>query len=274
MLSNIGEKMKIATFNINSVNAHMECLTEFLKQQNPDVVFLQEIKTEFDNFPFFDLKMMGYEAKVLGQKSYNGVAILSKHKMTVNTENLPEFDDDNARYIEANVVIENRSYCLASVYLPNGNPPYNDPNDEKKFIYKLNFMDSLYTHCKKLLMEHDNLIIGGDMNVIFTDFDVYNPELFRNNALFREEVKQRFAALKHLGLYDAFRCKNITDNGYTYWDYGGGAFENDLGMRIDYFLLSPLMMDKIKNCTVIKNIRAMPKTSDHAPLLAEFEDSL
>ena len=264
--------MKIVTFNVNSINARMESLSELLRTEKPDVVLLQEIKTEFENFPFFELNALGYGAKIIGQKSYNGVAVLSPHNFEVSQENLPDFADENARYLETKVHINGNVLKIASIYLPNGNPPYNNPDDESKFEYKLKFMEALYKHAKKLAESHENVILGGDFNVIFTDFDVYNPQLFKNNALCREEVRQRFAALCYLGFYDAFRTLHKTDNGYTYWDYSGGALAADLGMRIDYLLLSASMADRLKTCRVLKNIRSMPKPSDHAPLIAEFED--
>ena len=264
--------MKIATFNVNSINARIENLLAFLQKENPDILLLQEIKTEFDNFPFFELKSAGYDAKILGQKSYNGVAVLSPHKIEVTQENLPDFADDNARYLEAKINVRGQSWRVASIYLPNGNPPYNNPDDNSKFVYKLNFMDALYKHMKQILNLHENFIIGGDFNVIFSDFDVYNAELFRNNALCREEVREKFASLQYLGLYDAFRVLHKNDNGYTYWDYAGGAFAADLGMRIDYLLLSPLATDKLQSCAVDKKPRAMAKPSDHTPLIAEFEE--
>ena len=264
--------MKIATFNVNSINARIDSLSELLRTEKPDVVLLQEIKTEFENFPFFELNAAGYNAKVLGQKSYNGVAILSPYKIEVMQENLPDFADENARYLEAKININGKAIRVASIYLPNGNPPYNNPDDESKFIYKLHFMEALYNHAEKLIKTRENVILGGDFNTIFTDFDVYNPQLFKDNALCREEVRQRYAALCYLGYYDAFRLLHKKDNGYTYWDYSGGAFAADLGMRIDYLMLSANMADKLRNCRVMKNVRAMPKPSDHAPLLAEFEE--
>ena len=263
--------MKIATFNVNSINARIENIITFLQTEKPDVVLLQEIKTEFDNFPFFELKSAGYDAKILGQKSYNGVAILSTHKIEIIQENLPNFADENARYLEAKITVNSQNLRVASIYLPNGNPPYNNPDDETKFIYKLNFMDALYHHMKKVLDLREDFIIGGDFNVIFSDFDVYNAELFRGNALCREEVREKFAALQYLGLYDAFRMLHKNENGYTYWDYSGAAFATDLGMRIDYLLLSPTVADKLLSCRVDRKPRAMQRPSDHTPLIAEFE---
>ena len=263
--------MKAATFNVNSINARMESLSSFLAEEKPDIVLLQEIKTEFEKFPFFELKTLGYEAKILGQKSYNGVAVLSPYKMEIVQENLPNFPDENARYLEVEVYINDKPVRAASIYVPNGNPPYNAPNDDSKFIYKLKFMDCLYAHMQDILSRRENFFVAGDFNVIFSEVDVYNPEHFRQNALFRTEVRERFSALTYLGLCDAFRAINQKENGYTYWDYSGGALAADLGMRIDYFLLSPLMTDKLRACRVSKKTRSLSRPSDHAPLIAEFE---
>lgn len=262
--------LKITTFNINSINARVEQLLDWLKKENPDVVMLQEIKTEFNTFPFFELQTIGYDAKVLGQKSYNGVAILSKHKMKVVNEGLPNFTDENSRYLEVDVDYQGQKIRIASIYLPNGNPPYNNPDDNSKFEYKLRWMDAFYAHVRDLLYLRQPIILGGDFNVILTSRDVYDVEEYKNNALFRKEVRARMNAILHLGYYDAFRMLNNTDNGYTFWDYAGGAFANDLGMRIDYLLLSSLVADRLNACRVDKSIRAGTKPSDHTPLVIEL----
>ncbi len=260
--------MKIATYNVNSVNARIENLVEWLNKTQPDVVLLQEIKTEFNSFPFFDLQTIGYEAKILGQKSYNGVAILSKYKINVVSEGLPDFADENARYLEADIKINDVVYRVASIYLPNGNPPYNNPDDESKWLYKLKWMDAFYNHAKKLLELQKPVILGGDFNVIMSDFDVYDPEAFRKNALFRPEVIQRLRAVSYLGYYDAFRSLNQKDNGYTYWDYGGAALQSDNGMRIDYLWLNAFAFDRLENCSVDITPRKAQKPSDHTALTA------
>ncbi len=258
--------MKIATYNVNSVNARLPSLTDWLKKAEPDIVLLQEIKTEFAGFPFFELQALGYEAKIIGQKSYNGVAVLSRKKIEVVHEGLPGFEDENARYLE----VTTQGIRAACVYLPNGNPPYNDPDDDSKFQYKLKFMEALYKHAQKLLDYREKVVLGGDFNVILTDNDVYNPSLFVNNALFRKEVKERLMAIKYLGFCDSFRDLHPEQNGYTYWDYSGNAFNLDLGMRIDYLFLSPLLADSLKSCDVDKSARKAEKPSDHTPLIAEF----
>ena len=260
--------MKIATYNVNSINARIENLAKWLKAENPDIVLLQEIKAEFNSFPFFDLQVCGYEAKILGQKSYNGVAILAKNKINVICENLPDLEDENSRYIEADVVVDDVEYRVASIYLPNGNPPYNNPDDDSKWKYKLNWMSAFYQKAKALLDLNKPVVLGGDFNVILTDDDVYNPEEFRENALFRPEVVQRLKALEYLGYYDAFRAIHVKENGYTFWDYAGAAYKNDMGMRIDYLWLNSYAMDKLQTIEVDKSPRSDTKPSDHTVLKA------
>lgn len=262
--------MIIATFNVNSVNARIENLREWLKEKAPDIVLMQEIKTEFNTFPFFELQSLGYNVQILGQKSYNGVAIISKHKIVVTEEGLPGFEDENARYIEAVINAEGQDWRVASIYLPNGNPPYNNPDDNSKFDYKLRWMEALYEHAAKLLQKDEVVILGGDYNVILTPEDVYDVKPFINNALYREEVKQRLSALMYLGYYDAYRVKHPKETGYTYWDYGK-AFQVDWGMRIDYLMLSPKAADMLQDCYVDKNPRGKDKPSDHTPLIVELK---
>ncbi len=263
--------MIISTYNINSINARIQNFTEWLNITSPDIVLLQELKCEFNSFPFFEINSAGYDVKIVGQKGYNGVAILSRSKIITTHESLPNFEDENARYLEAIIKIKGQEIRVASIYLPNGNPPYNNLSDTSKLEYKLNFMNALYQHSQKLILNNEKIILGGDFNVILTPFDVYNPDIFINNALYNPKVRQRLHALMHLGFYDAFRSLKPNDTGYTYWDYANKAFEQDLGLRIDYLLLSPIMIDSLKKCYVDKSIRAKDKPSDHTPLTAEFE---
>lgn len=260
--------MKIATFNINSINAHIDNLTSFLQHEQPDILLLQEIKSEFNTFPFFELQTLGYDAKIVGQKSYNGVAVISRHKIKITQESLPEFDRDNARYIEADIAINNQVYRVASIYLPNGNPPYNNPDDTSKFDYKLQWMQHFYNHAAFLLNLQQPVILGGDFNVIMEPQDVYDSEAFKNNALFRPEVRQRLRAFSLLGYFDSFRTLHPNDNGYTFWDYSGAALQNDLGMRIDYLFMNSYAFDKLINAEVNKTPRLQPKPSDHTVLQA------
>lgn len=264
--------MKIATLNINSVNARLTNLTDWLMKNQPDIMMLQEIKTEFNNFPFFDLQMAGYHAEILGQKSYNGTAILSRHPMTVRTRNLPNFPDENARYLECEITINNRQYIMASLYLPNGNPPQNNLADTSKFSYKLAWMDAFIKHADELIKQNKSVILAGDFNVIMSPHDVYNSEIFIGNALFRPEVQNRLRLLNRIGYCDTYRRLYPHDNGYTFWDYTGGSLQNDFGMRIDYIFTSPYLTDRLKSCFVDKEFRKQEKASDHTILMAEFED--
>lgn len=264
--------MLIATYNVNSINARLENLTAWLQAAQPDVVLLQEIKTEFNGFPFWDLQMVGYDAKILGQKSYNGVAVLSRHKINVTAENLPGFADEQARYLEAEIDVEGRKWRVASIYAPNGNPPYNEPDDDSRYAYKLRWFDALIARAEELLQLQMPVVLGGDFNVILRDDDVYNPDDFRKNALFREEVKQKLMILQNLGFYDAFRTLHPVKNGYTFWDYAGGALQNDMGMRIDYLFASPNAVDRLVACMVDKAPRIGVKPSDHTALKASFRE--
>ena len=262
--------MKISTFNVNSINARMENLSTWLKAEQPDIVLLQELKCEEAAFPFLEISSLGYNTVMLGEKSYNGVAILSRRKIKVIHEGLPGFKDEHARYLEAEVETEKEKYRVASIYLPNGNPPYNNSKDESKFVYKLAFMDALYQHAQKLLESGENVILGGDFNVIMSALDVYDEKAFIGNALYRPEVISRLKSILYLGYYDAYRMLYPNHVGYTYWDYAGNAFAADSGLRIDYLLLSPSVADKLINVAIDKNPRRGIKPSDHTPLIAEI----
>lgn len=254
--------MKIATLNINSVNARLPLLLKWLRQNAPDVLLLQEIKTQYNDFPFFEINASGYQAKAVGQKGYNGVAILAKQNISVRCENLPKFEYDEARYLETQI----NDIIISSVYMPNGNP-VGSANYQKK----LAFMDAFYRHAFELKKQHNKIIFGGDFNVIAGTNDVYNPSLFAQDALFQKEVKDRLCALQYLGYYDAYRALHPSSFGYTYWDYGTLAFQNDFGLRIDYLMCSPFMAEKLITCEPDKSLRAEEKPSDHTALIATFD---
>ena len=262
--------MKIATYNVNSINARIENLVAYLQTEQPDIMLLQEIKCEFNAFPFFDIQALGYDVKMIGQKSYNGVAILSTGKITVMQENLPDFDDTAARYLEADVVVANQKLRVASVYLPNGNPTPTAPDDNSKLLYKLRWQEAFYNHARSLLSLQQPVILGGDYNVIISDNDVYDSKVFQNNALCHKDVRARLKAFFHLGYFDAFRCLYPDLNGYTFWDYAGAALQNDLGMRIDYLMCNAVAFDNLHNIEVNKSPRISAKPSDHTVLQAEL----
>lgn len=253
--------MKIATFNVNSIKARLPRILEWLKDASPDVALLQETKTVDDAFPALEIEELGYNIATHGQKTYNGVAILSKHRIEDVVRGLPGSDDDQARYIEATV----DGLRVASIYLPNGNP-----TDSDKFAYKLSWMDRLTVHVRDTLLPSEQpFVLGGDYNVIPTDLDVYDPKAWADDALFRPEVRARFRALVHLGLTEAWRALHA-ESGYTFWDYQGGRWSRDEGLRIDHILLSPRAADRLEACEIDKAPRAKDKASDHTPVWCQI----
>ncbi|HLO75395.1 MAG TPA: exodeoxyribonuclease III [Magnetospirillum sp.] len=254
--------MKIATFNVNSVRARLGNLLEWLRDAAPDVVLLQEIKCQDDQFPLLEIEAAGYRAAVHGQKSYNGVAILSRHPIADVVRGLPEPDgDEQARYIEATV----NGVRVASLYLPNGNPA---PGD--KFEYKLRWMRRLIDHARALLSTEQAFVLGGDYNVCPTDDDVYDPANWQDDALCRPESRALFRELCHLGLTEAYRALHSEPGCYTFWDYQAGAWQRDNGLRIDHLLLSPQAADRLIACDIDKAPRGREKASDHTPIWIEL----
>lgn len=261
--------IRIASWNVNSVNARIGNIINWLRNSPVDVLLMQEIKTEEEKFPFNDFKMEGFYCTVNGQKSYNGVAIISKIPFKQEIKQLPNLDnDEQARYIE--VLLDN-NLRVASVYVPNGNPSNNDWSDKSKFEYKLKWLDGLYIHAKNLLKDKKPFLIGGDYNVILEDKDVYDIEAFRGNALTRNEVKERFRALTYLGLTNCHKELNKNNSGYSFWDYQGGAWAKDEGMLIDHILLSPQCADRLIKTGIDKEVRGQEKASDHVPIWCELD---
>ena len=253
---------KIATWNVNSIRARLPRVLEWLSEFSPDVVLLQEIKVINDNFPKIEIEELGYNIVVHGQKSYNGVAILSKGDIEEVNVGLPgDPSDEQARYIEGITF----GIKVASIYLPNGNPA---PGE--KFDYKILWMDRLIEHTKGLLRDGYPFLLGGDYNVCPTDADVYNPTAWTEDALCRPESRNRFRALLNLGLTEAFRSKNSQPGLYSFWDYTGGAWQKDFGLRIDHLLLSPEVSDCLLDAGIDKNPRGREKPSDHTPVWCEI----
>jgi exodeoxyribonuclease-3 len=256
--------MKIASWNINSVRARLDNLTTWLRETDPDVVLLQETKCVEEQFPREPLEDLGYTVAMSGQKSYNGVAILSKVGIEDVVTTLPGDEGDlEARYIEA---VVGGNVRVVSVYVPNGQ----DVGAEKYF-YKLRFFERLSQYLKHLLSYEETLVVGGDYNVAPTDYDVYDPELFQNRLLVSPEERAGFRSLLNLGLVDAVRMlhpEGQTDNTalYTWWDYRQGSFAKNNGFRIDHLLLSPQAVDKLFSVGVDRFIREQEKPSDHAPI--------
>lgn len=251
--------MRIATWNVNSINARSAVVLAWLKRNGPDIVLLQELKTTEDKFPAMELSALGYHAAVFGQKTWNGVAILSKHKIEDVRTGLPgDKTDEQARYIEATV----NGLRVASIYLPNGNPV-----DSEKYPYKLKWMDRLYAHIQTLLKTEMPIVLGGDYNVIPEDKDCHDPKLWKEDALFRLDSRRKFRALVNLGLTDAFRVNDNAAHRYTFWDYQGGAWQQKNGIRIDHFLLSPQAADLLESCIIDSRPRGEEKASDHTPVV-------
>lgn len=254
--------VSIATWNVNSIKARLTNVLEWLNSAQPDVVLLQELKCIEDNFPRLEIEAAGYRSEVIGQKSYNGVALLSKAPIENVVRGLPGGpDDEQARYVEATTF----GLRIASLYLPNGNPTNSD-----KYPYKLGWMQRLEDQVRALLESEVPAIFGGDYNVCPTDEDVYDPEGFRDDALCRPESRAAFRRIVNLGMTDAFRALNPAPHLYSYWDYTKRAFEADNGLRIDHFLLSPQAADRLTACRIDREPRGRDKASDHTPVICEL----
>lgn len=259
--------IKIATFNVNSIKARLPRVLAWVKAAKPDVALLQEIKCLDDAFPALEFEDMGYNVVVKGQKTYNGVAILSRFPLEDVVKELPgDETDDQARYIEAFVscAIPLR---VATIYLPNGNPV-----ESEKYPYKLRWLERLRARAKDLLALEEVLVLGGDYNVAPTDDDVYDPESWGNDALCRPESRAAFRAILNLGFTDAYRALNPEPHEYTYWDYQGGAWNKDHGLRIDHLLLSPQAADRLEASGIDRKERGKDKASDHTPVWCELSD--
>lgn len=253
--------MRIATWNVNSVRQRTEHLLRYLKEVAPDVLCLQEIKCLDEAFPRLEVEAAGYNVATHGQKTFNGVAILSRHPMEV-TRGLPGDDDDtHARYIEAVVQHGDGVVRVASIYLPNGNPP-----NTEKYTYKLGFMDRLIAHAKRLLAFEEPLVLAGDYNVIPDPRDARDPKAWEGDALYLPQTRAKFRELIALGLTDALRATTDAGDLYSFWDYQAGAWQKNFGIRIDHLLLSPEAADRLRGVAIDKYMRALDKPSDHVPV--------
>ena len=255
--------MRIASWNVNSIKARLPNVLAWLGATAPDVVLLQETKVLDENFPELEIGEQGYNVAAHGQKTYNGVAILSKLPLDDVTRGLPGDDEDaQARYIEADV----DGVRVASIYLPNGNPV-----ESEKYLYKLAWMARLRARAQTLLDQEYALVLGGDYNVCPTDDDVYDPARWAGDALCRPESRAAFRALLHLGLTEAHDALHLGAVGrYTFWDYQGGAWQKDNGLRIDHLLLSPQAADRLQACDIDRSVRGNQRASDHVPIWCEI----
>lgn len=258
--------MKIATFNINGIKARAEALPAWLRAAEPDVVLLQEIKSTDEAFPQEVLDGLGYTVHTHGQKSFNGVAILSRLPLEDVTRGLPgDESDDQARWIEA-TVIGTRAVRVCGLYLPNGNPA-----PGPKYDYKLAWMARMQARAETLLRSEEPLVFAGDYNVIPQDEDAAKPESWRADALALPETRAAFRRIVNLGLTDAFRARVPGPGQYSFWDYQAGAWQKNNGIRIDHLLLSPQAADLLRDAGIDKEVRAGEKPSDHVPVWIDLD---
>ncbi|WP_055048802.1 exodeoxyribonuclease III [Devosia sp. A16] len=257
--------MRIATWNINGVKARQGLLLKWLEDVSPDIVCLQEIKSVDEAFPRLEIEALGYNVETHGQKSWNGVAILSKHRFDEVTRGLPGDDaDEQSRLIEGVFSVEGGVVRVCCIYLPNGNPVGTD-----KFTYKLSWMDRLHSFVEGRLALEEPFILLGDYNIIPAAIDAKNPKQWVGDALFRPESAEKWRALVNLGLTDAIRA--VTDEpSYTFWDFKTFGWDRDDGIRIDHLLLSPQAADRLNDVIVHREVRGMDKPSDHVPVEGDF----
>ncbi|MBV8593051.1 MAG: exodeoxyribonuclease III [Caulobacteraceae bacterium] len=260
--------MRIATWNVNSINARLDTVLRWFEAEQPDVACLQEIKCVDERFPSEPFARLGYNVAIHGQKTYNGVALLSKTRIEDVRRGLPEVEgDDHARYLEG-VVGGRDPLRVGCLYLPNGNPI-----GTEKFAYKLSWMERLRAHAVELLALESPLILAGDFNVIPEPADADNPPSWIGDALFQPETRSSFRALKWLGLTDAFMQADGAPESYTFWDYQAGAWQRNHGIRIDHLLLSPQAADRLEGVRIHRHVRTWDKPSDHVPVVATIKPS-
>ena len=253
--------MKIATYNINGIKARLPRILEWLDEAKPDVVLLQEIKSVDENFPRMEFEDKGYILETHGQKSFNGVAILSKFPLEDIRRGLPGDDtDEQARWIEA-TVMSSTPIKVCGLYLPNGNPV-----PGPKYAYKISWMERLFNRAIELINLEEPALMAGDYNVIPQEEDASTPENWTNDALFLAKTRAAYQKIINLGFTDAFRCRNPQPMNYTFWDFQAGAWNKNEGIRIDHFLLNPHCADLLKECEIDRYMRGREKPSDHVPI--------
>lgn len=258
----------IATWNVNSINARLPNVLEWLQEAAPDVVCLQELKCEDAKFPMGAIEDAGYRALVHGQKTYNGVAILSRLPLEESRRGLPgEPDDGQARYLEAEIALPGGGGVrVAALYCPNGNPV-----GTEKFAYKLRWMDRLQDYVTGLLALEEPLVLAGDWNIIPRDGDCHSPAAWAGDALFQPQSRASWRRLLNLGLTDAYMAVDGAEHAYTFWDYQAGAWPRDHGIRIDHLALSPQAADRLHSVRIWRAVRGREKASDHVPVSARFD---
>ncbi len=270
--------VKIASFNVNSINARLPNVLAWIKVSNPDIILLQELKCLEEKFPFDEFLDAGYNAVVSGQKSYNGVAILSKFKIEDVVKELPIIDDkidEQARYIEAVVSINDKAIRVASIYVPNGGgelPAGVDLGDSEKFCYKIDFFKRLKNHFSTLINYDEIQIFGGDFNVALDEIDCYDAKNSEGKILFHDLERQKMRQLLNLGFIDSFRGFDEMRQAFSWWDYRGNSWQYNKGFRIDYLLVSPMAADLVSDAAIeSEGVRDQQKASDHCPVCVEID---
>jgi len=253
--------MKIISWNVNSVRARIENILDYIKDSKPDVLMLQEIKTQEETFPKDVFKNAGYESHVFGQKSYNGVAIISKFKIDNIETDFIKDDLKQSRIINGEIILNNKKIELINIYVPNGNPV-----DTVKYDYKKNWLRKFIINTKKKLIKNSNLLIAGDFNIIPEEIDVHDFHRYKNDALGRLEIRKKYRELINLGFKDVYRSLNKKKQEYTFWDYFAGSWQKNYGMRIDHFLLSNNLVNNVSSININKKPRSKTKPSDHTPI--------
>ena len=258
--------VSICSWNVNSIKARLGNVCDWLREAKPDVVLLQELKCEDHAFPAMEIEDLGYNIALHGQKTYNGVAILSRFPIDDVTRGLPDEDsDEQARYIEGVISLEGSALRVASIYVPKGQSV-----DSDKFAYKMRFYDRLQSHAESLLALDEPVVLGGDYNVAPWPRDVYDPKKLDGTVCYHPDERDKLRRLLYAGYYDAYRALNPQAEKFSWWDYRGGGYERGHGLRIDHLLLSPLAIDKLDNAWIDESPRGKEKPSDHAPVLCQL----
>lgn len=258
--------LKISSWNVNSIKSRLPNAIEWIQKENPDVLLLQEIKCINENFPKEPFEDLGYNIALHGQKTFNGVAILSKHPLEDVQIQFPDIpNNDQARYIEAVISMNQKAIRIASVYVPNGQELSSD-----KYEYKKNFFAALNEHYKKLLSYNEPLILGGDFNVALENIDTYSVKEWEDTVLFHKDIRLVMNKFLNLGMFDLFRLKHPHSHQYSWWDYRQGAWHKNKGLRIDYLLGSAEIVDILQTCEIDSDPRSKDKPSDHAPVICEL----
>ncbi len=257
--------MKIISWNVNSVRARITNILNYIKDSKPDVLLLQEIKTQDENFPYEEFEKEGYKSHVFGQKSYNGVAIISNVNVKNIEKNFIQDDLKQSRIITGEILLKKKKIQLINIYVPNGNPI-----DTEKYDYKKIWLKKFILNIKINISDNPNIIIAGDFNIIPDEIDVYDFKRYENDALGKLEIRKKFRELLNIGFSDVYRLKNKNKQEYTFWDYFAGSWQKNNGMRIDHFLLTNNLLDNIDSIKINKKPRSKTKPSDHTPIELEI----